>query len=421
MKYGGSGRGEEENVPFAVDAALSAEVGRYAEDDSASVVSLIEQLVRTPSRGGLDSYAPVLDLVRRWLENRGLAARLLRDTATGTTVGVVCDVPGTNPGPRYVLDACIDTAPFGELSAWRYPPTAAVIEDGWLFGRGAADSKAAVAIFVHIASRLQHQADRLHGKLTLLFDADEHTGAFGGAKNYFGDAGVAKDVAGVMIGYPGTDKLVIGGRGFLRARITVLGRAGHTGSERTDSHANAAEKAATLVNMLAERRNPDVVDPTIGLPPKLTVTAIHGGESYSIIPDSCTVDVDVRLTTRFNEAMARTLIEEAIAQLDERHPTGKPTASGFLESWPAYCLDDTAPIRVALSRAMHRHLPNPPPARVAGPSNIGNYLASLGIDATAGLGVAYHGLHGTDERIDLSTIPMIQATYHEAVLALLSS
>jgi succinyl-diaminopimelate desuccinylase len=60
-----------------------------------------------------------------------------------------------------------------------------------------------------------------------------------------------------------------------------------------------------------------------------------------------------------------------------------------------------------------------PEAKVAGPSNIGNYLAGLGIAATAGFGVAYRGLHGTDEQVDLASIPPVQAAYHQALLTLL--
>jgi acetylornithine deacetylase/succinyl-diaminopimelate desuccinylase-like protein len=60
-----------------------------------------------------------------------------------------------------------------------------------------------------------------------------------------------------------------------------------------------------------------------------------------------------------------------------------------------------------------------PAAKVAGPSNIGNYLARLGIPATAGFGVDYQGLHGTDERIRLDSIPVVQAAYHQALLTLL--
>jgi hypothetical protein len=53
------------------------------------------------------------------------------------------------------------------------------------------------------------------------------------------------------------------------------------------------------------------------------------------------------------------------------------------------------------------------------PSNIGNYLAGLGIPATAGFGVAHEGLHGTDEHIRLDSIPVVQAAYHQALLTLL--
>jgi succinyl-diaminopimelate desuccinylase len=57
--------------------------------------------------------------------------------------------------------------------------------------------------------------------------------------------------------------------------------------------------------------------------------------------------------------------------------------------------------------------------KVAGPSNIGNYLAGLGIPATAGFGVVYEGLHGTDERIRIDSIPAVQVGYHQALLTLL--
>jgi succinyl-diaminopimelate desuccinylase len=58
--------------------------------------------------------------------------------------------------------------------------------------------------------------------------------------------------------------------------------------------------------------------------------------------------------------------------------------------------------------------------KIAGPSNIGNYLVSLGIPATAGFGVTYARLHATDERFRTDTVPTVQAIYHAALLRLLS-
>ncbi|MCA1600267.1 MAG: M20/M25/M40 family metallo-hydrolase [Acidobacteria bacterium] len=399
--------------------SVSAMVRDLADADQASVISLIQDLVRIPTRGGIDTYDEIIEYMTRWLESRGLPCRQLTDQATGSTLALVSDIRGARPGPRYVLDACLDTAPFGDVGAWRYPPTSGTIENGWLHGRGAADSKAAIAIFAHLADRVHRNPTQLHGTLTLLFDADEHTGNFGGAKQYFGGTDTPRDIRGVMIGYPGIDELVIGGRGFLRATATVRGQAGHTGSQRAANNINAVEKAAELVRHLASHRAPGPVDATLGLPPKVTVTEIFGGESYSIIPDHCTVSVDMRLTTDFDRNVGNRLIEEATAEIDEQWPSS-PTTTIFHESWPAYRLDENASIRTALMCAAEHHLEDPVTAKVAGPSNIGNYLAKHGINATAGFGVNYRGLHGTDERIELSTIPAVQAVYHEAVLTLLN-
>jgi succinyl-diaminopimelate desuccinylase len=94
------------------------------------------------------------------------------------------------------------------------------------------------AIFAHLAVHLQTIAGGLAGTVVLLYDVDEHTGGFGGANAYFEgpDAPERVDgvmVDGVMIGYPGADHVVIGGRGVLRARVHVHGIAGHSGAGKT--------------------------------------------------------------------------------------------------------------------------------------------------------------------------------------------
>jgi succinyl-diaminopimelate desuccinylase len=398
---------------------VSAALREAAAEDHPSVLALTQRLVQTPSRGGIDPYDPVIDLVVSWLAENGLTARRLRGTGD-TVVGLSCDIPGAHPGPRYVLDACLDTAPFGDSSRWRHPPTSGVIDGGWLHGRGSSDSKAAVAIFSHIAARLLPQATDLHGTLTLLFDVDEHTGGFGGAKQYFAAAGSPRDVAGVMIGYPGTEQIIVGSRGVQRAEVTVRGCSGHSGSSHPAGRTNAAEKAAHLVRALASHQTPAPVDPNLGLAPKLTVTAIHGGEGYTIVPDRCTISIDIRLTTTFGDAAASKLLREIVTGIDHEWPQTPQTEISMRQTWRAYKLGEDTAIRMALTSAATRHLPCPPQPKVSGPSNIGNYLAQLGIPATAGLGVRYEGLHGTDERIEIATVPLVQATYHEAVLTLLS-
>ncbi len=384
---------------------------RAAREDYGSVVELTRRLVRVPSRGGIDPYGPVLECMSAWLGEHGLACRRVAGPG-GVTVALACEVPG-RLGPRFVLDACLDTAPFGDEAVWTFPPASGEISGGWLHGRGSSDSKAGAAIFAHVAARLRDTPGGFGGSVVLLFDVDEHTGSFGGAKAYFEHAG---SVDGVMIGYPGPDYVVTGGRGVLRARVHVHSPAGHSGSSRTS--AGAIAKAADLIGMLNEVPLPGPPGPEFPLPAKLTVTAIGGGEGYSMVPDLCTVNVDVRLTPALDDQAAVTLLQEAAAGTDAAWPGTPATDVEVTTRWPPYALPDGSPLRDALlDGAIWAGMA--PAAKIAGPSNIGNYLAGLGIPATAGFGVDYRGLHGTDERIRLDSIPAVQAAYHHALLTLL--
>lgn len=81
----------------------------------------------------------------------------------------------------------------------------------------------------------------------MLLDVDEHTGQFGGARAFLEDVR-ARRPSGVMIGYPGFDDVVVGGRGLWRAVVTVHAPSGHSGSSK--SVVSAVSRAARLVQLL---------------------------------------------------------------------------------------------------------------------------------------------------------------------------
>lgn len=397
---------------------MSEDLVAAAERRSASVVALAADLIRLPSRGGVDAYAPVLGVLESWLAGHGLPYRRLSDES-GALAGLLVEIAGGRPGPWWTLDACVDTAPFGDESAWSFPPTAGDVVDGWLRGRGSADSKLAASMFCHIAADLMPTAHTLRGGLAVLLDVDEHTGGFGGARAYLGDVGAVRP-AGVMIGYPGMDEVVVGGRGLWRATITVYAPAGHSGSRRAVT--GAITRAARLVQLLDTAELPEV--PPVGagfaLPPKVTVTAIHGGQGFTVTADRCEVNVDVRTTPAFDGTDAETLVRKAVAELDAELPGPAPTHVERVVTWPPFRLrSHEQPAAALLAAASGLGLKVA--AKTAGPSNIGNLLAGEGIPATAGFGVPYEGLHGIDERAHLAELPRVHAIYHRAVLGLMDA
>ncbi|MGW6195398.1 M20 family metallopeptidase [Kribbella sp. NPDC055110] len=396
---------------------MLAEVRCRAEADIASVTALASDLVRVPSRGGIDDYEPVLSVAEEWLAARHLPHRRL-SAPDGTTVALLVEIRGDRPGPTWILDACLDTAPFGDEAAWSFSPTSGdVSPSGFLLGRGAADSKTAAAVFCHVAAAVHGKAAGLAGSLIVLLDVDEHTGRFGGAVALMQTVDPVS-IGGAMIGYPGIDEVIVGGRGVYRARIRVDGTAAHSGSSKP-SPPNAASRAARLVTMLEETPLPVPRSGGFPLPPRLTVTEVRSGEGFTAVPDQASVSVDVRLTDVLDAEAAEKLVRQAAADLDATFPANRPTEIERVLSWPPYQLAPTTqPAAALLGGAAAAGLTVQ--SRVAGPSNIGNLFATSGIATTAGFGVPFTGLHGTDEQADLSALPAIQTAYHHAILTLMS-
>ncbi|MEM5342531.1 M20 family metallopeptidase [Paraburkholderia azotifigens] len=385
--------------------------------DTASIVELLTALVRLPSRGGIDTCLPVLECVEAWLVECGVDTRRVV-SADGAPLALYAEIRGSKEGPHYVLDATLDTAGFGDESTWTYPPLSAQVVDGWLYGRGSADSKAAVAIFAHLAAAFARRTDALAGTLGVLFDLDEHTGRFGGARAFF-DASHAPRADGVFIGYPGSDRIVVGARGFIRATLVIRGVAAHSGASSTRG-LNAAIRGARLAAALNDMALP--ADDDFGRPAQLTVTGIRSGDgTFTRVPDRCEVDIDCRLTPRFDAAHAQRAIEDTVRAQDALHDASLATSIEWMPGWPAYRVAPSHPLASALYHAARNEFGADRPRVVAGPSNIGNYLALLGIPALCGFGVQCAGIHAADERIELASIAPVYRTYERALLALLTA
>jgi succinyl-diaminopimelate desuccinylase len=390
------------------------------EDAIDSIVALASALVRRPSRGGIDSPEPVLHEAGQWLSANGLQPRYLA-TAEGETVGLYVRHLGAEPGPILCLDACIDTAPFGDETRWSRPAASGHLDGGRLWGRGSADSKTGAAILAHVLSDLVRDGVVRRGGVDLLLDADEHTGRFGGVRAYLAaiecQPGGRKPDAAVL-GYPGNDELIRGSRGFHRARLQVAGRAGHSGAVEKDG-INAIAKLARLVAALEEAPMPAEAAGPFAFGPRLTVTEIEGGEGFSQVPDRARCSVDIRLTPGFGAADAERWLAQLIERCDRQYASPQATRIEPVESWPPYIVAEADPLVRAFHAGGEFALRRAVPLAVCGPSNIGNLLAAEGIPTICGLGVTAENVHGTDECALVASIPAAYRGYREGALRFL--
>jgi cysteinylglycine-S-conjugate dipeptidase len=147
------------------------------------VRSDLERLVRIPSVSADPSAGAHVrasaEEVARQLEDAGLPEVELL-AATGGLPAVVGRRPAPPDAPTVLLYAHHDVQPVGDLGQWTSDPFEAVERDGRLYGRGAADDKAGVAVHCAALRTLRSAGALADGRgvgVVVLVEGEEEIGS----------------------------------------------------------------------------------------------------------------------------------------------------------------------------------------------------------------------------------------------------
>src|SRR5690606_10581490 len=126
-----------------------------------------------------------------------------------------------------------DVVPTGPHSSWRHPPFVPTIENGKLYGRGAADMKSSIAAFVIAAEEFISNNATQTGSIALLLTSDEEGPAVDGTVHVCRQLEALKIQPNYcIVGEPTSssslgDTLKNGRRGSLSGKLVIKGIQGH--------------------------------------------------------------------------------------------------------------------------------------------------------------------------------------------------
>jgi succinyl-diaminopimelate desuccinylase len=216
-------------------------------------VALTQALIRRPSVTPDDAGA--LAVLEAALTPLGFACHRLRFEQEGTAPVENLYARWGTEAPHFCFAGHTDVVPPGD--GWTHDPFAAVIADGALHGRGAADMKSAVAAFVAAAARLIAEAPP-KGSISLLITGDEEGPSVNGTIKVLGWMKERSErIDHCVVGEPTSvaaagDTLKIGRRGSVNFRVAVRGTQGHVGYPQKAN--NPIPALAELVTQLAGHR-----------------------------------------------------------------------------------------------------------------------------------------------------------------------
>ena len=234
--------------------------------------------------------------------------------ATGLHVNLLA-IAGPEPTEGregLTLSGHLDVVPATE-AGWESEPFTPTIREGRLYARGSTDMKGFIAIAIR-AMRDAAGAGRLTRPLALLLTHNEEVGSLG-AQAMVRDLPRSQHLPRhCIVGEPTSLSVVRMHKGHLKLRFTLRGKAAHSGTPHLGR--SAIEPAGRLIVALAELRREfeairtDTSDLFPEVPhPVLNLGRVSGGGALNVIPDSCEVDIGLRLLPGMTGGPSRARLE----------------------------------------------------------------------------------------------------------------
>jgi succinyl-diaminopimelate desuccinylase len=190
-----------------------------------------------------------------------------------------------------VLFAChLDVVPPGQIK-WKTPPFAAVEKTGKIYGRGAVDMKGPIAAIVTAVRQIADSKTKLLGDVILFAAAGEETDSCGAKKFVEGFRNKPPKLVGVVITEPTDFEVVSAHRGLLWLQISTKGKAAHGSTPHLGI--NAINSMRLLLNELDNYKIKFKPHELLGRC-SASINTITGGNAINIVPDKCTITMDIR-------------------------------------------------------------------------------------------------------------------------------
>lgn len=261
-----------------------------------SVTTWLSRLIQIPSvspaqagpRAGVPGEGAIARQLASWFAELG--AQVQSEDVLPNRPNVYAILPGNSD--RWLgVEVHTDTVGVeGMIGA----PFSGAVRDSRVYGRGAVDNKATLAVMLALLEELHQQRQQPAANLLILATVDEEVGATGAPAGaaWLKRQGIIIDQ--MIVAEPTRGAPIHGHKGVVRLSFTVQGKATHSSQPHLGQ--NAIVGAAAIIDaMQREHERLQTLPPTPLGTSMLTVTQIAGGTGINVVPDRCTISIDRRV------------------------------------------------------------------------------------------------------------------------------
>ena len=275
------------------------------------VIQFLSQLVQAQStldKGEVAASQVICDYFGR----HGVPCSI--DTWDTTRSNCVAHV-GSSGRKKALLFACHhDVVPPGD-SDWRFPAFSGTIEDGRVHGRGSTDMKGGTAAAAAAICEIVAEGVPLEGDIVFAATAGEETDSCG-IRRFVEAKADLPDFGGVIVPEPTGFEIVSAHRGLLWLNVATKGKTAHGSTPHLGI--NAISSMKQVLDQLAEFSIVVEPHPRLGSC-SMSINTIKAGKALNVIPDLCTLGLDIRTLPGQAHQVIIDRLETMLARLDARH------------------------------------------------------------------------------------------------------
>jgi len=256
----------------------------YIDEDEA--IELLQEMIRFKTVNSPGDELPLAEFIKSKLEEAGVESFV--DDMGSNRGNVVGRIKGTGERDALFFNGHLDTVPPGDIE-WEHGPYSGDISDGRIYGRGSADMKGGLAAMLTAVKAVKKAGWELKGDFIYSATAGEETDSIGAVK-YVDDGGL-DGVGAIIIGEPSSNGVNIAEKGAFWVEITTYGKTAHGAFPHKG--VNAVVHMNALLSELISYRFRYEENELVGYP-TMNISTINGGVKTNVVPDKCSITIDMR-------------------------------------------------------------------------------------------------------------------------------
>ncbi|MGD0784621.1 MAG: M20 family metallopeptidase [Sedimentisphaerales bacterium] len=215
--------------------------------------------------------------------------------------------------PALLFVSHLDVVPAQQAGAFE-----PIERNGKIFGRGACDMKGGITSAAVAMAEILRSKVKLQGDIIFTATAGEETDS-AGVKKFLKSFKQKPKFAGIIVPEPTNFDLVNAHRGLLWLQISTKGKSAH--SSMPQLGINAIDSMKMFLNKLENFKIPGV-NKLLGKA-SISVNKIIGGSAANIVPDLCSVQIDIRTIPGQKTSRIVADINKILARLSKQNPRFK--------------------------------------------------------------------------------------------------